>query len=72
VSTPHLHGVTSVLGLGTFLSALYVSFAPFCKFQSNMMGTVWRNIKIKICRAIDLRVVLYGCETWSLVLMAVL
>jgi hypothetical protein len=27
-----------------------------------------KNVKIKIYRAIILRVVLYGCETWSLTL----
>ena len=28
-----------------------------------------KNIKIKIYRTIILRVVLYGCETWSLTMM---
>jgi hypothetical protein len=27
-----------------------------------------RNLKTKICRTINLSVVLYGCETWSLIL----
>ena len=27
-----------------------------------------KNLKIKICRIIILSVVLYGCETWSLIL----
>ena len=72
MSTPHLLGVTSVLGQETFLPALYISFAPLCEFQSNVMSRVSRNMKIKIYRAIDLPVVLYGCETWSLVLRAVL
>jgi hypothetical protein len=27
-----------------------------------------KNIKIKICRTVILRVVLYGCETWYLIL----
>jgi hypothetical protein len=27
-----------------------------------------KNLKIKICRTIILPVVLYGCETWSLIL----
>jgi hypothetical protein len=28
-----------------------------------------KNVKIKICRTIILSLVLYGCETWSLILM---
>ena len=31
-------------------------------------GCMWLNLKIKIYRNIILRVVLYGCETWSLTL----
>jgi hypothetical protein len=27
-----------------------------------------RNVKVKICKTIILSVVLYGCETWSLIL----
>ena len=27
-----------------------------------------KNIKIKVCRTINFPVVLYGCETWSLIL----
>jgi hypothetical protein len=27
-----------------------------------------RNVKVKICKTIILPVVLYGCETWSLIL----
>jgi hypothetical protein len=27
-----------------------------------------KNVKIKICRSINLAVVLYGCESWSLTL----
>jgi hypothetical protein len=27
-----------------------------------------KNIKIRICKTINLSVVLYGCETWSLAL----
>jgi hypothetical protein len=27
-----------------------------------------KNLKIRICRTINLPVVLYGCETWSLIL----
>jgi hypothetical protein len=31
-------------------------------------GLLYKNIKIKIYRTVILPVVLYGCETWSLIL----
>ena len=31
-------------------------------------GLLYKNIEIKIYRTVILRVVLYGCETWSLIL----
>jgi hypothetical protein len=71
VSTPHLPGVISILVLGTFLSASNNSAASLREFQCNVMSRVSRNVKIKIYRAIDMPV-LYGCETWSLILREVL
>ena len=41
-----------------------------CHSVQNLLSSslLTRNMKIKICRTINLSVVLYGCETWSLIL----
>ena len=39
-----------------------------CKSLTGKSRYFSKNLKIKICRSIILRVVLYGCETWSLIL----
>ena len=36
--------------------------------ESFVVSFLSKTIKIKICRTINLSVVLYGCETWSLTL----
>jgi hypothetical protein len=40
-------------------------FCIACLVSSSLLS---KSLKIKICRIIILPVVLYGCETWSLIL----
>ena len=50
-------------------SSLKSGIACYCSWQNLLSSNLlFKNLKIKIYRTIILRVVLYGCETWSLTL----